>query len=84
MRSTTGICSQSVSIYHLNTNDLPNCLTSCKAMLFADDTTLYALSVNIGQLYETINSDLELLTEWFLSSKLFLNVGKTQLCRLQM
>ena len=57
-------------------NDLPNCLKSCKAILFADDTTLYASSVNISQLYETINSDLELLTEWIRANKLSLNFGR--------
>ena len=64
-------------LFIIYTNDLPNCLKSWKAILFADDITLYASSANISQLYETINSDLELLTEWFRANKWSLNVGKT-------
>jgi hypothetical protein len=39
--------------------------------------TGYISSSNIQQLYTSTNIDLQLLDEWFISSKLSLNVGKT-------
>jgi hypothetical protein len=59
------------------TNDLLNCLSNCKAILFADDTTLYLSSSNIQQLYTSTNIYLQLLDEWFRSNKLSLTFGKT-------
>ncbi len=45
-------------------NDLPMCLSShTKAILFADDTTLYASSDDIAHLYVIVNDDLKNLTE---------------------
>ena len=64
-------------LFIIYTNDLPNCLTNCKAILFADDTTLYNSSPDIKHLYSSINSELDSLTEWFRANKLSLNVSKT-------
>ena len=58
-------------------NDLPNCLYNSKVILFADDTTLYASSDNIVNLYDLINRDLDNLTDWFRANKLSLNTSKT-------
>ena len=58
-------------------NDLPNCLTHSKAILFADDTTVYSTSEDIPTLFNNVNLDQDSLTEWFRSNKLSLNVGKT-------
>ena len=48
-----------------------------KAILFADDTTIYSTSEDIPTLFNNVNLDLDSLTEWFRSNKLSLNVGKT-------
>jgi len=64
-------------LFIIYTNDLPNCLNDAKVILFADDTTLYMSSNHIQQLYHTVNTELELLNDWFRSNKLSLNVGKT-------
>ena len=58
-------------------NDLPNCLYNPKVILFADDTTLYASSDNIVNLYDLINRDLDNLTDWFRANKISLNTSKT-------
>jgi len=58
-------------------NDLPNAISYNKSILFADDTTVYKTSNNIHTLYESLNKDLECLTEWFKANKLSLNVKKT-------
>ena len=64
-------------LFILYINDLANSLTNSKAILFADDTTIYMSSTNIVQLYESINRDLDSLSEWFRANRLFLNISKT-------
>ena len=64
-------------LFILYTNDLPNNLTNSKAILFADDTTIYTSSTNIVQLYEPINRDLDSLSEWFRANILSLNISTT-------
>ena len=64
-------------LFILYTNDLPNSLTNSKVILFADDTTIYMSSTNIVQLYESINRDLDSLSEWFRANRLSLNISKT-------
>ena len=58
-------------------NDLPSCLKHSEVILFADDTTLYASSKNIVQLYDNINSDLADHMEWLRAHKLSLYTSKT-------
>lgn len=64
-------------LFIIYTNDLPNCLTKTKSILFADDTTIYASSRNIIDLYANMNNDLSKLNDWFRANKLSLNVNKT-------
>jgi hypothetical protein len=66
-------------LFIIYSNDLPNCLNYSKAILFADDTTVYLSSPDIYYLYKTVNCDLEYLADWFRANKLSLNVGKTHL-----
>ena len=74
----TGLCTSVLGplLFIIYTNDLPNCLTHSKAILFADDTTVYSSSEDIPTLFNNVNLDLDSLTEWFRSNKLSLNVGK--------
>ena len=46
--------------------------------MFADDTNLFSSHKNIKALFQIVNSELELVTEWFLANKLSLNVKKTK------
>ncbi len=64
-------------LFIIYTNDLPNCLVHSKAILFADDTTIYLNSDNILNMFNYINHDLESLSDWFRANKLSLNVGKS-------
>ena len=64
-------------LFIIYTNDLPNCLKHAKCILFADDTTVYLSSPNLSKLYDSLNYDLNNLTDWFRANKLSLNVGKT-------
>ena len=64
-------------LFIIYTNDLPNALDKAKSILFADDTTVYASSASLPELFTDMNSDLQLLADWFYANKLSLNVGKT-------
>ena len=58
-------------------NDLPLNLTFCKAILFADDTTIYASHTNLRYLQWCICEELKQLLDWFMANKLTLNLGKS-------
>ena len=64
-------------LFIIYTNDLPNASTNARAILFADDTTVYASSDSLSMLYNTINLDLDYLADWFCANKLSLNISKT-------
>ena len=64
-------------LFIIYTNDLPNAIDRAKSILFADDTTVYASSSSLPELYKNINTELNSLADWFYANKLSLNVGKT-------
>ena len=66
-------------IFLIFTNDLHRTLVNSSCILFADDTTLYKASQNLNYLKWCLEHDLRLLTDWFDSNKLTLNLDKTQL-----
>ena len=59
-------------------NDLPKALKSTKCILYADDITIFYSSDDMNTLYNTMNSELELLSQWYMANKLSLNTSKTQ------
>ena len=64
-------------LFIIYTNDLPNALRDAKCILFADDTTIYMSSQNQKQLYDSMTSELNNLTDWFSANRLSLNTTKT-------
>ena len=46
--------------------------------MFADDTNLFCSHKNIKTLFQIVNSELKLITEWLLANKLSLNAKKKQ------
>ena len=64
-------------LFIIYTNDLPDCLSRSKGILFADDTTVYLSSKNTNELYTNMSADLTKLADWFHANKLSLNVNKT-------
>ena len=58
-------------------NDLPNALKYCKPVIFADDTNLFATSTKLNSLISNVNTDLIMLSEWFKTNKLSVNIDKT-------
>jgi hypothetical protein len=59
-------------------NDLPNCLRTTTASLFADDTNLTASGCSIIDIQTKLNNDLENIHQWLLANKLTLNKDKTE------
>ena len=57
-------------------NDLPESLTYCKPIIFADDTTLFHAGTN--NLFEHVNYDLKQLSDWFRANQLSVNTSKTK------
>ena len=47
-------------------------------IMFADDRNLFCSHKNIKTLFQIVNSELKLVTEWFLANKLSLNAKKKQ------
>ena len=59
-------------------NELPICLQSSEATIYADYTTVPYSSKSIGEMNEMLSSDLHCLDEWLYGNKLAINVTKTQ------
>ena len=59
-------------------NDLPNCLTSTKASMFADDTNISCCGSSSVEIEQKLNTDLENVHKWLISNKLTLNGEKTE------
>ena len=57
-------------------NDLHKVTKYLDPIMFADDTNLFCSHKNIKTLFQIVNSELELVTEWFLANKLSLNAKK--------
>ena len=49
-----------------------------KCVLFADDTSLHSSGRDLGQLLQSVESELEILKKWFDVNKLSLNLTKTK------
>ena len=65
-------------LFLLYVNDLFECLHSSKAILFADDTTIYIKGSNIETLFNQLNNDLSQLSTWCYNNKLLINPQKTK------
>ena len=64
-------------LYLLYVNDLPNCSLSLSFRIFADDTNLFAIALDLKTLDILMNSELVKVEEWFCVNKLSKNYTKT-------
>ncbi|CAB4038282.1 RNA-directed DNA polymerase from transposon BS, partial [Paramuricea clavata] len=65
-------------LFLLYINDLPNCLRSTKASMFADDTNISCDGKLATDIQQKINSDLNSVHNWLLANKLTLSAEKTE------
>lgn len=64
-------------LFLLFINDLPNVLTTCNCLLYADDTTIYSSHKSLTELQETLNTDLNNVYSWCIDNQLQINPLKT-------
>jgi hypothetical protein len=64
-------------LFILYINDIVNCSSVLKFVLFADDTNLFHSDMNVWDLMSTLNCELMKLSNWFKANKLSLNISKT-------
>src|SRR6218665_1721580 len=64
-------------LFLLYINDLPKATKALKLVLFADNTNAFYSHESLSVLKEIINSDLELLEEWFRTNRSSLNTKKS-------
>ena len=67
-----------VVLFQLHINSIRTCLRFSSAILYADDTTIYAFGRNIKALKSKIQTDLNHISMWLRSNRLLLNVSKTK------
>ncbi len=79
MWSSTGIQPWAVFVSLIYINDLPRCLQTTKARLFADDTTLSSISApTVDETESKLNHDLLNGNEWLVANKFTLNETKIE------
>jgi hypothetical protein len=64
-------------LFLLYINDITQVSNKLSFIIFADDTNLFASHSNLHDLHTIINEELALLTTWFKTNKLSLNINKT-------
>ena len=65
-------------LFLLYINDLPNCLVTTSATMFADDTSLSCNGLSSVDIESKLNHDLEKIHRWLTANKLTLNSKKTE------
>ena len=64
--------------YFSYVNDISNCSSLLKLILFADDTGLFSSGKDLTELIRIVNQELSVIATWFKSNKLPLNLKKTK------
>jgi retron-type reverse transcriptase len=65
-------------LFNLYINDLPNCLQTTKASMFADDINLSCKGQSSADIECKLNCDLDNIQKWLISNKITLNLTKTE------
>ena len=65
-------------LFILYANDIPQCMSYCRTILFADDTTVYQVGKDPNTMYRQVNFDLKTLTDRFNANQLSVNPSKAK------
>jgi len=59
-------------------NDLPEAVSECSILMYADDTVLFYSSSQVSTIEMKLNEELIKIEHWLFSNSLFNNVKKTE------
>ena len=65
-------------LFILYINDLPDRILHCEIFLYADDTALYYAADNSHIIEDVLNTEMQNVSDWFMTNKLTLNSKKTK------
>ena len=65
-------------LFLIYVNDISNCSSLLKIILFADDTSLFSSGKDLNKLIQITNQELSVIATWFKSNKLSLNLKNTK------
>ena len=65
-------------LFLIYVNDISNCSSLLKLILFADDTSLFSSGEDLTKLIRIVNQELSVIATWLKSNKLSLNLKKTK------
>src|SRR6266404_836841 len=64
-------------LFLLYINDLPDVLTDCKMIMYADDVVLWYSDCNLNNIGNIMNSEMKLVHNWYNENKLIINLKKS-------
>ena len=65
-------------LFILHVNDLPEAVSECSILMYADDTVLFCSSSQASTIEMKLNEELFKIERWLFSNSLFINVKKTE------
>ena len=65
-------------LFILHINDLPEVVSQCNILMYADDTVLYCSSAKASIIQDKLTADLSKIEHWLSFNSLFINVSKTE------
>ena len=65
-------------LYIIYVNDMQRILSHCQISLYADDTALFIAGASCNDVAALLQQDLNRISRWLVSNKVFLNVGKSK------
>ena len=65
-------------LFILHINDLPEVVSECNILMYADDTVLYCSSSQASVIQDKLNAELSKIEHWLSLNSLFVNVTKTE------
>ena len=65
-------------LFILHVNDLPEAVSECSILMYADDAVLFYSSSQVSTIEMKLNEELLKIERWLFSNSLFINVKKTK------